>query len=59
MSEVKASQETTSGVEETSEEVRWRMEKVVQHACATRMDLEGSAKDFRKALAELGGQGDE
>jgi len=40
-------------VEITSEEVRWRMEKVVQHTSQTGMDIESTAKDFIKALRAL------
>ena len=37
----------------SGEELRWRMEKVVQHTSQTGMDIESTAKDFIKALRAL------
>ncbi len=53
MTEVAGTLEQTAGVEVTSEEVRWRMEKVVQHTGQTGMDIESTAKDFNRALRVL------
>lgn len=58
MPEMTGTHEQTSEVEETSEELRWRMEKVVQQAAATQDSLTSTAEDFNKALAILSGQGD-
>jgi hypothetical protein len=54
--QVTAKLEHTAGVETTSEEVRWRMEKVVQITAATGMTAEGIAKDFNRALRHLKGE---
>jgi hypothetical protein len=54
--QVTAKLEHTAGVEITSEEVRWRMEKVVQITAATGMTAEGTAKDFNRALRHLKGE---
>lgn len=59
MSEGSGKIEVHSTPDPTSEELRWRMEKVIQHAAATRDSLEASAGDFNKALAILGGQDNE
>ncbi len=57
MPEQSRATDQTSGVEVTNEELRWRMEKVVQHACSTGLYLEDTANDFNKALAALGNEG--
>lgn len=59
MSEAKKLGGDASKLKPSNDELRWRMEKVVQHACATGVELEASAGDFNKALATLRGQGDE
>lgn len=58
MAKVKDELEAGPETEVTSEEVRWRMEKVVQFAAASGHTIDDSALQFNKALAVLGGQGE-
>lgn len=53
MSEVTATLERTADVENTSEELRWRMDQVIRATSASGEGLCFEAAEFNKALAIL------
>lgn len=53
MSEVTGTLESTAEPEVTSEELRWRMEKVIQYAAETGELIDEASRQFNRALQIL------